>query len=375
MRVSILQENLAKGLAVVNRAISSRPSMPVLANVLLTTEDTRLRLSATNLELGITMRINASVDTEGSITLPAKDIQERVNILPNERVDLELDARTNAVTIRCGGVKSEIKGIEAEQFPAVPEFDAEDGLRIPASIFRDMINQVAFAAAKEDNRPVLMGVLTRFEGTRFSMVSADGFRLALAEAQLENPVDKPVSLIIPARTLLELGRIIGPDDEFVYVSIPPGRSQVMFHLEEIDLVSQLIDGKFPDVDHLIPKSHSTSVSMRTDELLRACKYAEISARSANNTTRLRIRPGTPEGDQVIVSAQSQEKGDDEWPVASTIQGAGLDISFNVRFLIEFLNVTNEDYVVLEMTSASSPGVLKPNDQDGFVYVLMPMSVR
>src|SRR5215470_16620621 len=169
MRVSVLQENLAKGLGIVNRAVGSRPTLPVLANVLIATEESRLKLSATNLELGITAWINSKVEEEGAITVPAKTLLDLVNTLPPERVDMELDARTNTLNVRCGPTTANIKGIEASQFPAVPEAEADAGIAVPAAVFQEMIEQVAFAAAREDNRPILTGTLARFDGTTFTL--------------------------------------------------------------------------------------------------------------------------------------------------------------------------------------------------------------
>lgn len=376
MRVSVLQENLAKGLGIATRAVGSRPSMPVLGNVLLAAEDTRLKLSATNLELGITTWIGAKVEGEGAITVPARTFADLVNTLSPERVDLELDERTHTLNMRCNATTANIKGIDASEFPVVPEAEAETGIAVPAETFREMIEQVVFAAAKEDNRPILTGILVNIEKNTFTMVGADGYRLALRTAQLERPVDSPLSLIIPARTLGELSRIIGENDTNVYMSIPPGRSQVMFHLENADIVSQLIDGKFPPYEQIIPKAHNTTTQVYTGEFLRACKRSEIFARDAANTTRVRITPGESNlvPGQMHVIAQSQEKGDNEGVLEASVDGPGLEVSFNVRYLIDVLSVIKEDQVVLETNGASSPGVIKPLGRDDFVYVVMPMSV-
>ncbi len=164
MRVSVLQENLYKGLATVSRAIQSRPTLPILANVLLSTDDARLQLSATNLELGITAWIGAKVEQDGSITVPAKTLQELVATLPPERVDIDLDVRTLTMHLRCGAKSANIKGMDATEFPRVPEFDAEHAIAVKGDVFKEMIDQVVFAAAKEDNRPILTGILMRFEG-------------------------------------------------------------------------------------------------------------------------------------------------------------------------------------------------------------------
>ena len=376
MRVSVLQENLAKGLSIVNRAIGSRPTLPVLSNVLLTTEDTRLKLAATNLELGITTWIGAKVEEEGSITLPARTILDLVNTLSPERVDMELDERTNTVNVKCGSTKANIKGIDATEFPAVPSTEAEAGIAIPAEAFQDMIKHVVFAAATEDNRPILTGILVKLEGNTFTMAAADGYRLAVRVTELETAVPEPMSLIVPAKTLAELSRIIGGSDANVYISIPPGRSQVMFHWDSVDVVSQLIEGKFPDYEQIIPKSHSTTIQIYTGEFLRACKRAEIFARDAANTTRVRVAPGESNlvPGQLYVTAQSQEKGDNEGLLDASVDGPGLEVSFNVRYLIDVLTVIDEDQVVMETNGSSSPGVFKPMGRKDFIYVVMPMSV-
>jgi DNA polymerase III subunit beta len=376
MRVSVLQENLAKGLNIVSRAVASRPSLAVLGNVLLSTEEPRLKLSATNLELGITTWIGAKIESEGAITVPARTLADLVNTLPPERVDMELDERTQTLNIRCGTTTANIKGIQASEFPAVPEAEADSGISVPAEAFREMIDQVVFVAAKEDNRPILTGILAKFENNVFTMAASDGYRLAVRTASLDGAGAKGMSLIIPARTLGELSRIISETDATVYISIPPGRSQVMFHLENVDIVSQLIDGKFPDYDQIIPKKHSTTIQVYTGEFLRACRRSEIFARDAANTTRIRITPGesnTVPG-QMQIMAQSQEKGDNEGILDATVDGPGLEVSFNVRYLIDVLGVIMEDQIVLESNGSASPGVIKPMGRQDFTYVVMPMSV-
>jgi DNA polymerase III subunit beta len=376
MRVSVLQENLAKGLNIVSRAVGSRPSLAVLGNVLLSTEEPRLKLSATNLELGITTWIGAKIETEGAITVPARTFADLVNTLPPERVDMELDERTQTLNMRCGTTTANIKGIQASEFPAVPEAEADTGITIPADAFREMIEQVVFVAAKEDNRPILTGILAKFDGNTFTMAASDGYRLAVRTANLDAATAKAMSLIIPARTLAELSRIITEADTTVYISIPPGRSQAMFHLENVDIVSQLIDGKFPDYDQIIPKKHSTTIQVYTGEFLRACRRSEIFARDAANTTRIRVVPGESNlvPGQMHIMAQSQEKGDNEGILDATVDGPGLEVSFNVRYLIDVLGVITEDQIVLESNGTASPGVIKPMGREDFTYVVMPMSV-
>lgn len=378
MRVSVLQENLQKGLSIVNRAISSRPTLPILANVLLSTEDSRLKLSATNLELGISVWIGAKVEQDGAVTVPARTLYELVSNLSPERVDMELEVRTQTINLRCGGTTTNIKGIDASEFPLIPEASA-DGVAVPAHEFREMIEQVAFAAAKDDNRPVLTGILARFENNVITLASADGYRLSVRKAYIENPVKQVVSVIIPAKALQEVARIISDEDELIYISMPEGRSQVMFHLAEVDVVSSLIEGKFPDYEGIIPRKKSTLTTVYRDELLLACKRSEVFARDNAFTTKISILPsddGVGPG-EMRVRGQSNEKGDNESLVTASVDGTSVDISFNIRYLIDVLNVIKEDQVVIETNTSTDPGVVRPmrTDDDGldhFVHVIMPM---
>ena len=380
MRVSVLQENLAKALNIVSRAVSSRPTQAVLGNILLQTEDDRLKVCAINLDQGISIvdRIGANVETAGAITVPARELSEIVALLPPERVDLELDPKTQTLTIKCAGrASNKLKGIEADQFPQLPEADGEPGMAFPADVFQDMINQVVFAAAKEETRPILMGILTKFDSDRISLISADGFRMALRTAEMTTSVDQAISLVIPAKTLTEVARIAPGDDNLVMFSISANRSQVLFHIGDVDIVSQIIDGKFPDVEHLIPKAAATSTVVTRKELTLACKNAEIVARNNNNTTRVAIKPGrnVAEPGTMTVTAQASERGENEWTLDASIDGPGLEIAFNVRYLLDVLAVINEDQVAIETNGAAAPGVVRPAGRKDFTYVIMPMSTR
>lgn len=195
MRVSVLQDKLAKGLSIVGRAVENRPTLPVLGNVLLATEDARLKLSATNLEMSVTTWIGAKVEKEGSITLPAKTLADLVNNLSPERVDLNMDTATQTVNVRCGATVSNIKGIDAGEFPMVPQ-GGEGDIVISGKALKDMISQTVFAAAKEDNRPILTGCLMQLDGNVMTMAAADGYRLAIRTTEIEQHFEKRIDLEI-----------------------------------------------------------------------------------------------------------------------------------------------------------------------------------
>ncbi|MFP4321185.1 MAG: DNA polymerase III subunit beta [Anaerolineales bacterium] len=374
MRVSVLQENLQKGLSIVNRAIPARPQLPVLSNVLLASDGQRLKLAATNPELGIICRIGANIDEEGATTVPGRTFLDLVSNLSPEAVNLELNPRTLNLRIECGGNTGNIKCVDASEFPLIPESDGRQGVAVPAGAFKEMIQHVEFAAAKEDNRPVLTGVLARFEENMMTMASADGYRLAVRNIFLETPVNDSYQLIIPAKTLVEVARIISDEDDEVLISLPEGRNQVMFHLKNVDIVSSLIDGDFPEYEAIIPRSHTTTTQLYTEELLKACKRSEVFAKDSANASKIVINPSATGLGRLMVTSRSQEKGDNEGLVDASVDGEEVEISFNIRYLIEVLNVIKEDQIILETSGTAKPGLIRPVGREDFIHVIMPMSV-
>jgi DNA polymerase-3 subunit beta len=374
MKVSCLQENLAKGLSVVSRAVASRSTLPVLGNILLATDNARLRLCATNLELGITCWIGAKIEEEGAVTVPAKTLVDLVNTLPQDKVDMSLTVRTQTLNLNCGRVHANLKGIDAQEFPLIPLANLDDALQLNVDDLREMINQVIFAAATDEARPILTGVLAKIEEGQVTLAASDGFRLSVRTAHLSSPAHNPVSVIIPARALAELGRVITAEAP-VYMSLPPGRGQVIFHHDSVELVSQLIEGTFPEYSNIIPKSYQTRTVMSTAEFRKACKTSDIFAREASHTARLKIKPGselTP--GQVVISATSAETGDNVAELDAAVEGQPLEIAFNVKYLVDVLNVIDTPNVALETSASTSPGVLRPVGRDEFLHVIMPMNI-
>lgn len=372
MKVSCLQENLSRGLSLVARAVATRSTLPVLGNVLLATDHGRLRLSATNLELGISCWIGAKIDEEGAITVPARTFVDLVNALPNDTVSMDLAVRTLTLNVRCAAFNNDIKCIDAQEFPPFPTVEADNGLTLNVEDLRQMISQVVLAASTDDARPVLTGVLIEMSGNTMTLAAADGFRLSVRTAQLAEKV--PASkAIVPARALAELGRILSDGEETVTMTLPPNRGQVIFRSKNVELVSQLIDGTFPDYRSIIPTSYSTRSVLSTSAFLKACKAADIFAREAAHSARLHVAPGSQlEPGKVEITATAAETGSNETMVDATVDGSAIDIAFNVRFLVEVLNVIDTPNVALETNSTSSPGVIKPVGREDFLHVVMPM---
>jgi DNA polymerase-3 subunit beta len=374
MKVSVLQENLARGLGIVSKAVSPRSTLPVLANILIASDEGRLRLSATNLEMGITCWIPARIEEEGSTTVPARTFSDLVSTLPSDQVLLRLDPQTQTLNVRGGASTNDIKCIDAQEFPPIPVPDFEGAVQINVGDFREMIHQVAFAASSDEARPVLMGVLVQVDKDKLTMAAADGFRLSVRKAVLSTPSATPVSAIVPAQALKELARVATDSEEPIYMILPKGRGQVVFRVKDVEVVSQLIDGTFPDFQQIIPRSYKSRTLVSTSSLLKACKQAEIFAREGSNVARLNIKTAQSEmqPSEVEISATSEETGKNETIVEATVDGAGLLIAFNVKFLREALEVIRTPNVALETSAPNAPGVVRPVGDDQFLHVIMPM---
>lgn len=373
MKVTCLQENLSRGLGIVSRAVAQRSTLPVLANILLATEDGRLRLSATDLELGITCWIGAKVEEEGSTTVPARTFVDLVNTLPNDQVRMSLNVRTQTLNVISGPFNNDIKCIDAQEFPPLPPDELADGLPLNVEDLSEMIKQVAFAASTDEARPVLTGVLLEVDGGEMTMAAADGFRLSVRNAHLSSPAAGGIAAIVPARALNELARILGDGEETVTMSMPPNRGQVIFRGVDVELVSQLIEGSFPDYKGIVPTGFATRTVLSTSAFRKACKAADIFAREAAHSARLQISPGGElEPGELEISATAAETGSNETVVDATVDGEPIEIAFNVRFLSDVLGVIDTPNVALETSTAASPGVIKPVGRDDFLHIIMPM---
>ncbi len=377
MKVSCLQENLKRGLSVVSHAVASKSTLPVLSNILLATEGGRLRLQATNLEVGITCWIGAKVEDEGAVTIPAKLLADFVGNLPNDVVTMSLDERTQTVHLKCARSEANIKGIEADEFPSIPTVEADEPtVAIDPTVLRNAINQVAFAAASDDTRPVLAGVLLKLHGNEVTFSATDGFRLSVKTIALPEPVRTVQEVIVPARALIELSRIIGDGESPVEMTITPSGGQVLFHTDNVDLVSRLIDGKFPDYQRIIPKQYSTRAVMDRSGFLRDAKQASVFASSSANIAKVTLDAGAEWGPgRMTLSANAAEVGDNKSELEGQINGEGGQIALNVKFLQEALGAIDTPQVAFEMQSQAAPGVFRPVGDESLLIIVMPMTVR
>ena len=376
MKLSCLQENLSRGLSIVGRAVATRTTLPITNNVLLATDQSRLKLAATNLEMATSCWVGAKIEEEGTVTVPARLLTEFISSLPSEKVDISLSPQTKTLELKCARFEARISGVDSKDFPPIPKLQEGITTKVDVEAFRQGINQVVFAAATEESRPVLTGVDAEFDGDLLTLAAADGFRLAVHKLPIAVPVNQKTEVIIPARTLAELNRLLADQDEAIEITVNPDKSQALFRLKNIELVSQLVQGAFPKYTQLIPQSYSTRAVVDVAEFLRATKTASIFARDGSGIIRLVVAPGeelTP--GKMTLSARSEEIGDDIGEIDAIVDGEEAKVAFNGRYLADVLGVLHEAKVALETTNPSSPGVLRPVGVDNYIHVVMPMFVQ
>lgn len=374
MQLNCLQENLSHGLGVVQRAVATRTTLPITQHVLMATDEGRLRLSATNLEIAISTWVGAEIQSEGTITAPARLLTDFVNSLNRQPIAIKTTSAGKGIEVTGAGVEATINGADANEFPPIPSVTDGTATKVDPKALRDAVHQVVLAAAVEDSRPVLTGVNMELEGTTLTLAAADGFRLAVRTTQVLEPVAEKLSVIVPARTLQEVERLIDGDDP-VELMVTPQRSQVLFRLKNVEIVSQLIQGTFPNYSQLIPQEHTTRAIVDLAELQRVTRTASIFAKDGSGIIRIQMAPGTGGPGKVTVSSRAEEVGDNTGELEADVEGGEGKIAFNSRYLSDVLAVIGESKVALEMTTSSSPGVIKPVDDDQYVHVVMPMFVQ
>ncbi|MBM4405436.1 MAG: DNA polymerase III subunit beta [Chloroflexi bacterium] len=379
MKLSCLQENLSRGLAIVGRAVATRTTLPITNNVYLATENGRLKLAATNLEIAIVHWVGAKIEKEGAITVPARLLTDFVNSLPNDKVEMDLSGKSKSLQLKCAKFEARFSGMDAEDFPPIPTIDQGVTMKIEAEHLRTAIGRVVFAAATEDSRPVLTGVNLEVEGDMLTLAAADGFRLSVDKTKVSTPVKEKLSVIVPARALNEVGKLIAEAKDPVTVTVNAAKSQILFSMENVRLVSQLIQGAFPNYSQLIPQKHSTRVTVDLEEFLRATKAASIFARDASGIVRLHMTPkdGADGEGKVAVSARAEEVGDNVGEIEAHIGGPEAKIAFNAKYLTDVLNVIGKGELLLDVTNASSPGLfhLSGAKDANYKHVVMPMFVQ
>ena len=375
MDVSCLQENLQRGLAHVARAVATKSTLPVLGNILLATDRGQLKLAATNLEIAITCWIGCQIEGEGAITVPARLLTDFVGSLPNDRVTLQVDARTQALQYPLRARQGDDQGRRRRGLPDHPDRRRPHALRAPRAGVAARGHQPGRLRRRHRRQPAgARRRAGRIEGSRLTMAAADGFRLSVRNADLSEPATGEVNIIVPARALNELARTVADQPGPVEITVTPTRNQALFRAGNIDFVSRLIDGAFPDYRQIIPKEYATRTVMDTQEFLSATKRASYFARDNADIIKLTLAPsnGDLKPANVTIAANAAEVGDNASELDASIEGEPGQIAFNVRYLGDVLTVVKSSQVALETQSPSSPGVVRAVGNLDFTHVIMPM---
>ncbi|MBR5419206.1 DNA polymerase III subunit beta [Candidatus Saccharibacteria bacterium] len=365
MKVEVLQERLAKALNIVSRvAASTKAGLPILSNVLLRAEDKQLVLTATNLELATVEYVNAKASKNGTITVPAKLLSNFVSNLPKDTI--KLSSEGDKLTIEAGGYKSILNGIAADDFPELPSIDEKVAVtfKIPVDIFKESVNQVIIASSNDMTRPALTGVyLNTFEGTLY-IAATDGYRLA--DKKLVEKVKSEIKAIVPTAAFREVLSSLSDDMEDIEISIVD--TLIRFRMGEVEIISKLIDASFPDYRQLIPKKNNLSVELDKAELLRMTKVAALFAQESNGSI---VCEAKKDDGSFSVSAVASEVGENSSSLKADIKDDA-KVTLNSRYLLDALNATTEDKVILEISGKLSPIVVKNVKTDDYTHIIMPL---
>ena len=366
MKFTILQEDFNKGLSTAMRMVSSRGQMAILGNVLIEAENDGVTISATNLELGLRVGVGGRVEKTGSVSVPAKALAEFVGTLPSGQVVVEMEQER--VKIVAGKFKADFSGVGAAEYPEIAKFSKDfEIISLKKQLFVEAASRVAFAAASDESRPVLTGIKFQIADKTLKITATDGFRLSREVIEVEGQLE---NLIIPARTIIELAKILGEGKkEEVEVQIVSGSSQLVFAYDKYQIITRVLEGNFPDVDKIIPLDFKTVVIIEKEELLRAVRAMGIFAREANNIIKFR----TVEG-KFILSAIGGQTGGSEVEVEADIQGEDTEISFNFRYVLDFLGSVNFERVRLMLNGPLEKGVWKGEKSESLTHLIMPVRV-
>jgi len=365
MNLQVLQEDFSKAINLASRFTSLRAQLPILANVLLSTSKNKLIISATNLEISINLSIGAKIEKEGQITVPARVLNEiLVSLNPNP---IRLISEKENLQILTPSFNSTLAGMNASDFPQIPQKLDKDRLKFKREALMDSLNQVLFAVSVDETRPVLTGVLFVFKKQNLELVATDGFRLSRKILALEK-TDVAEKIILPKNILGEIVRLPAGQEEINF-SFKKADNQAVFEIEGIYFSSRVIEGDFPDYEKIIPKSSKVKIRLDKEDFLQAIKLASVFARDSANVVKFLVKEN-----ELEVLAESSFSGSQKTTLAAKVEGEKMEIAFNFRFLQDFLQVVKGEEVLVELSGSNLPGVfLDPKDKD-FLHLIMPVRI-
>lgn len=367
MQVVCEQKDLLLALNVASKAISTNNTLPILNNILLRAEGQKLYFASTNLEIAITYWINTEIKNEGTITIPAKLLTSYISLLSEEKVTIAID-EGSTIKITSPNSKTKINGLASDEFPTIPTVEKKHSFEIEGKVFREAIEHVAFAAAAISTRPVLSGVLFQISEDDMRIVATDSYRLAEKKIKLDKPIDGKVKIIIPAKTIHELGKLIS-DFEGEKVTVILSDNQVLFKLGTVELVSRIIDGTFPDYQQIIPKNATTTAAVKRIDLIQAIRRVSLFAKENNNNN---IKVGFSADQKLSITTDMTQIGVEEAEVTAKIEGEDNRIALNAAFVLDVLNALSVEEVTISMESKLSPATIRVKESDDYLHVVMPL---
>lgn len=377
MKLSCLQENLNKSLSIVSRVASSNKSLPILNNVLFEAVNGRIVLITTNLEIGIETVLRGKIEDDGRLTIPAQLFSNYVNLLPNKHISIETDK--DNLLIVCENQKTKIKGMEAADFPIIPKIEKERGMACKKQELKKALTQVVFTVIPNDTRPEISGALFKYDLIEgdcvLNIVGTDSYRLAEKKINLKPiKVDDTKNIdnyqtIVPHATLQELLRVLEHGDPEDDVMIYFSENQIMLSLNDTELVSRIISGHYPDYKQIIPTKFTTNAIVNTNNLIKAVKSASLFSQSGVNDINLTF---SPKDNSLVVSSLSTQTGENVNNLTADISGEENSTTFNYRYLLDGLQNINSTQVSLEVIDANKPGLIRPIDDESYLYIIMPI---
>lgn len=367
MKLSCTQENLVKGVFIASRIVGTRSTLPILSHLLLSTDKGRLKLTGTDLEIAIVALVGAKVEKDGSITVPGRLLNEFISGLSDKTIELE--KINNSLKVSTENVSAELNGLDPQDFPLIPQIDEKNSIKVSARELKTAINEVIFAVAFDETRPVLTGVYCRVEKDKITFVATDSYRLAERQISYPNQEIKPCELIIPSRTMHELIRLLDVTGEEIKIAFTP--TQVSFASESIQIISRIIEGNYPDYQQIIPKESKTKVTIESKKFQTALKLAISFSRDVSNNIRLQVKNGEP----LVVIAASAHVGSSIIKVQKEQTGEDLEIAFNGKFLVDILAAIQDEKVIMEFNGNLSSVIILPEKQTGYKTLVMPLKLE
>jgi len=369
MQISCLQQDLLSALNIVNKAVNSNNTLPVLNNILLKAEEKKLHFSATNLELAITYDIDAEVKKPGTITVPARLFSSYIALLSDKKVELEVNKNLE-LSIESASSHTKIKGINADEFPLIPEVKAEHTLKVSSDEISTAIHQTGFAAAISTARPALSGILFDISGSQLKVVGTDSFRLAEKQIALETKSGFEEQYIVPSRTISELGKILEKTTEDE-IELNFSKNQILFIVGKARIISRLIEGKFPDYTQILPGEHKTRAETKIGNLSVAMRRASLFSRENNHSMRVEVDPSG----KLLIHTDETRVGEENAEIVAKVNGDKNIISLNAQYLLDVLNVLGEGDVAIELIDKETPAIIKAIDDDSYLYLIMPLKTN